>query len=418
MRKNWAGNYEYQAHSVLEPQSIAEVQEIVSCARRIKAIGSRHSFNSVADTSEAQISLGQLNRVLAIDPKARTVRVEGGIRYGELAPILDNAGFALANLASLPHISVAGAISTATHGSGSQIGNLATQVVALEIVGPDGDLRVMSKADSPSDFAAAVVSLGAIGVFASITLKVEPRYDVSQIVYRGLNHTQLAAHFDEVFEAGTSVSVFTSWRGSDTSAVWVKTRANERSSHHLSDLSGVVQATKACHPLPAGNSEVCTQQLGIVGPWFRRLPHFEMEFTPSSGAEIQAEFFLERRFGPQAIMAILELGDALAPVLMVSELRTIAADDLWLSPGYLGPLIAIHFTFRRHPEGVRQIVPIIEAALKPFGAVPHWGKIANFDSRYLASRYPNFGRFRDFVQDMDPNRVFSNTYLDHLLGCN
>tara|TARA_B110000503_G_scaffold117347_1_gene177287 strand:- start:17 stop:1306 length:1290 start_codon:yes stop_codon:yes gene_type:complete len=414
MRTNWAGNYTYRARAILEPATLSELQQSVATSDRVKALGSRHSFNGIADTAGIQISLARLNRVLAIDHEARTVRVEGGVRYGELAPVLEQEGFALPNLASLPHISIAGAISTATHGSGSLIGNLATQVTALEVVGSKGDLWTASKAETPNELAAAVVSLGSVGIFASVTLAIEPRYSMRQDVYLGLSHDQLAAEFAAIFDSGTSVSVFTTWRGEQTSAIWVKQRMDWEGVLDLADLAGVVKATTAMHPLPDGGGGDCTTQLGRVGPWYKRLPHFKMDFEPSHGAEIQTEYFIPYAYGPQAVAAMRTLGGALAPVLMISELRTIAADGLWLSPGFRGPSLAIHFTFKRDPIQVAAVLLLIETVLSPFGAVPHWGKVTRLAPQAIVENYEKFGCFKEFARDMDPDQVFTNEYLDLL----
>jgi len=415
MRTNWAGNYTYEAKSLLEPRTLGELQELVARAHKVKAVGSYHSFNSVADTVGDQISLGQLNNVISINDKDKTVCVEGGIRYAELAMELDRSGFALANLASLPHISVAGAISTASHGSGSNIGNLATQIVEIDVVGPNGDIKPFSMAQNPTEFAAAVVSLGAVGVYSAITLKVEPKYLMRQTVYLGLSHAQLSANFSSIFNSGTSVSAFTLWRGHTTSAVWVKKRLDKTYITDLTDLTGVYVANEPLNPIPGGISSNCTEQLGKVETWYKKLPHFRMDFSPSFGSEIQAEYFIPFSEAPAAIQAMQSIGDELASVLLISEVRTVAADSFYLSPGHAGPLAAIHFTFKRDPKLVRRALNLIEKVLQPYGAMPHWGKVTNFSSHYIRSRYSNFGEFTEFVNEMDPQGVFSNHFLNQLL---
>jgi alditol oxidase len=413
LRRNWAGNYIFTAPEMRSAASVAEVQSIVAAARQVRVLGSGHSFNAIADSEAVQLSLQGMNRVLSIDAKRRRVTVEGGIRYGELAPVLHAEGWALKNLASLPHISVAGAVATATHGSGSAIGNLATAVVGLDIVRAGGEVVTLSRDQDGERFKGAVVSLGALGVVVALTLEIEPTYKVRQDVYTGLPFSVIEGDFDAVFDAGTSVSVFTDWRGEAAHSVWVKDRVGEEKTPPP-DLLGAAKATRKLHPLAAGNAGDCTDQLGIPGPWHERLPHFRMGFTPSSGAEIQAEFFVPRQAAARAVAVMRRHGDRLAPVLMTSELRTVAADDLWLSPGIRGPYLGVHFTFRRDPAGVMAVLPHVEADLGPLGAVPHWGKVTAMDAATIRSRTPRLADFLGLARSFDPGGKFLKTHLRRL----
>lgn len=417
MRTNWAGNYTFKAPTLRLAGSVAEAQSIVAGARKVRILGSGHSFNDIADCDDVQLSLDGFNRVLSLDSDRRRVTVEGGIRYGDLAPVLHANGWALSNLASLPHISVAGAVMTATHGSGSGIGNLATSVASIDLVTANGDIATLSRDSDPEIFAGAVVSLGALGVVVGLTLDVEPDYLVRQDVYTDLPFSVLETEFDVVFDAGTSVSVFTDWRGKSAQAVWVKDRvADAQTASALRpDFFGAVRATQKMHPLPGGNAEDSTEQMGVPGPWHERLPHFRMGFAPSHGAEIQAEYFLLRENASKVVAAMRRHGERLAPLLLVSELRTVAADGLWLSPGVHGPYVAVHFTFRRDAEGVRSVLPAIEADLGPLGAVPHWGKVTTMSPSTIRSRTPRLTDFHDLARSFDPDGKFHNEYLHRLL---
>jgi xylitol oxidase len=413
VRTNWAGNYSFTASELRRATSVAEAQSIVAAARKVRALGSAHSFNDIADSEGIQLSLEGLERVVRLDPDRRRVTVDGGIRYGDLAPVLQAQGWALANLASLPHISVAGAVMTATHGSGSGIGNLATQVAAMDILTASGDIVTLSRETDADVFAGAVVSLGALGVVVGLTLDMEPDYLVRQDVYTDLPFAVVEADFDAVFDAGTSVSVFTDWRGDTAQSVWVKDRVAEgqTTADLRPDFFGAARATTKMHPLPDGNSEDCTGQLGVPGPWHERLAHFRMGFAPSHGAEIQAEFFVPRENAAKAVAAMRRHGERLAPYLMVSEIRTVAADNLWLSPGNRGPYVGVHFTFRRDMAGVRSVLPAIEVDLGGLGAVPHWGKVSTMSPSTIRSRIPRLAEFRDLVLSFDPEGKFHNAYL-------
>ena len=285
---NWAGNFEYHAQLVNEPRSATDVQEIMQRSLKLKVIGTRHSFNHIADTNDTHISLKHLNKVIALDPKAQTVTVEGGVVYGDLAAHLHENGFALHNLASLPHISVAGAIATATHGSGEKNGNLGTAVRGLEVVNGLGEIVTFAGDDLPG----AVVNLGALGIVTKITLAVEPAYQMQQRVYVDLPFAQMLDHFDAIQASAYSVSFFTDWRGDAINQVWLKQRATDPQPDD--EFFGATPATEALHMIPGVSPENCTEQLGIDGAWHARLPHFKMDFTPSSGEELQSEYFVPR----------------------------------------------------------------------------------------------------------------------------
>lgn len=413
--RNWAGNHAYPASVVHRPTTVAQVQEVVGSSRRVRAVGSRHSFNDLVD-SPALVSLDTLPRLIELDPGSRTVRVGAAVRYGELAVQLHRRGWALHNLASLPHISVAGAVATATHGSGDRSANLASAVTGLELVTADGGLLTLTRADA--ELAGAVVGLGALGVVTALTLEVEPTYDVVQEVHTGLPWSAVLDDVDGVFGSADSVSLFTDWRGESVAQVWRKNRvgAGERGAGRFAAL-GAVPAETALHPLPDGDVESTTVQLGVAGPWHERLPHFRMEFVPSAGEELQSEYFVDRRDAAAALEAVRRLGELLAPVLLVSEVRSIAADELWLSMACGRDSIGLHFTWRPLQTEVEALLPTIEQALAPFAARPHWAKLFVDADRSLAGVYPRMDDFRRLVARLDPDGTFRNDLLDrHVLG--
>jgi len=410
-RTNWAGNYTYSTGNLRQPSTIEEVQSIVRECSRLRALGSRHSFNGIADSTENQVSVAAL-RSIDLDSAASIVTVGAGIRYGDLAPVIDAKGFALHNLASLPHISVAGAIATATHGSGLHNGNLATAVSALEFVAASGDLLHLSRAADSGKFHGAPVHLGALGILTRITLDVQPTYQVAQTVYLDLPFAQLERHLEEIFSSGYSVSLFTDWQNSRVTQVWIKRRTDRTYDAPLGpDFFGAYRATVKMHPILGHSAEACTEQLGIPGPWYERLPHFRMNFTPSSGQELQTEYFVPIEQGYQAIRAVETLRDQITPHLFVTELRTIDSDELWMSMAYRRRSLAIHFTWKPEWPAVRTILPQIEARLKPFGARPHWAKLFTVEPAHLDSLYPRLSDFKSLAAQYDPHAKFRNQFL-------
>jgi alditol oxidase len=401
---NWAGNYSYRAARLHEPATVDEVREIVARAPRVRVLGSRHCFNDIADSAEL-VTLDALPADLAIDRAAGTASFGAALRYGDLADELAGEGLALHNLASLPHISVAGAVATATHGSGERNGNLATAVAAMELVTSEGELVRVARGDP--DFDGMVVGLGALGAVTRLTLDVEPDYEVRQRVFEAVGWDVLLERFDAIASSGYSVSVFTLWEET-AGQVWIKQRAEEPEA----DLPGATPATVDRHPILGMDPVNCTPQLGRPGRWSDRLPHFRMGFTPSAGDELQTEYHVGREHAVGAIEAMRAEADAIRPVLQVSELRTIAADRLWMSPQHGRDTLAIHFTWAPEPESVARLLPRLEAALAPFDARPHWGKLFAAEASAIAGLYDRHADFAGLVERLDPRAAFRNDWLE------
>ncbi len=410
--KNWAGNLTYSTGNVYYPQSVEEVQQLVKKYSKARTLGTRHCFNTIADSPNNLISTKALNKVVSLDTAARTVTVEGGMKYGELAPWLNEKGFALHNLASLPHISVGGAITTATHGSGVKNGNLSTAVTALEIITADGTVLNLAKKDGDA-FNAVVVGLGALGVITKVTLAVQPTFQMRQWVYEKLPMEQLTANFNAIVGAGYSVSLFTDWQSDSINEVWIKSREDDAANKEVKkDFFGATPATKNLHPIAALSAENCTDQMGVLGPWYERMPHFKMGFTPSSGKELQAEYFIPHQHAVAAILAIQKMGKAIGPHLFISEIRTMSADDLWMSPCYKQDSVTIHFTWKQEWDAVTKLLPVIEKELAPFNARPHWGKIFTMSPQVLQSRYEKLADFKQMIAKYDPAGKFRNEFLE------
>ncbi|PLS79294.1 MAG: FAD-binding protein [Chloroflexi bacterium] len=411
--KNWAGNYTYQAARLHRPETVEQVQELVVNGSKLRALGTRHSFNDIADSPEDLISLEYFTDIVALDQKRRTVTVGAGVRYGDLCRELHAAGYAVHNMASLPHISVAGACATATHGSGVTHGNLATIVSALELVTGTGEVVVLSRDQHGEQFQGAVVGLGGLGVVTQLTLDLVPAFEVRQDVYENLSLAQVTDHFEEVVSSAYSVSLFTNWQNQTFNQVWLKSVVTDSAAAEPEpELFGAPRATRKLHPIPGISAENCTEQMGIPGPWHERLPHFRLEYTPSSGEELQTEYFVPRKHAVEAVHAISGLSQHIAPLLQISEIRTIAADMLWMSPAFKQNSVGIHFTWEKNWMGVSKVLPLIEEALAPFQARPHWGKLFTMSPGHLQALYPKLPEFQQLLQHYDPRGKFRNTFLD------
>ncbi|MGM1018908.1 MAG: FAD-binding protein [Actinomycetota bacterium] len=415
MEQNWAGNLVYRATEVAHPVSIEEVRGTLAHGGPVRMLGTRHGFSDIADTDGILVALDRLPRVIEVTSDRTAVRVSGGIRYGDLAPVLEAQGLALASLASLPHISIAGAIATGTHGSGDAIGSLASAVRGLTIMTVDGEIRRLSRGEPGFD--GAVVSLGALGAVLDVSLDVEPTYEMAQHVFESPRWDAILDDLDAVTGAGTSVSIFSSWQRIDVAdQVWIKQRQpDDRAAHRdaLAARLGARAASGPRHPILSASAEACTEQGGVPGPWFERLPHFRLEFTPSAGAEIQSEYLVPRADAVAAIEAIRSLADRIAPLLFVNEVRTIRADDLWLSSSFGTDAVGLHFTWKRDEPAVRALLPEIEAAL-PASTRPHWGKVFTLPGDEVRRRYPRWEDFAALRAEYDPERRLVNPFLERL----
>ncbi|WP_208588765.1 FAD-binding protein [Gracilibacillus suaedae] len=412
-QKNWAGNYTYSAANWHEPESVNQLQQLVRQCDKLRVVGSRHSFNGIADSSENMVSLQKMNKIIALDQANQTVTVEGGIIYSDLSRFLQDNGFALENMASLPHISVVGACATATHGSGDQNSCLSDSVHAMEVVTADGELAQFSREDNEEQLKGAVVGLGGIGIVTKMTLDIIPAFQISQYVFEQLPLAQLEHHFDDIFSSAYSVSLFTNWQSDTINQVWLKqlhTEVNEPQSY--TDLYGAKPATDHCHPIAGIEAINCTEQMGIPGPWYDRLPHFRIDFTPSSGDELQSEYIIPRQYAYKALTEINKIRKQIAPLLHVCEIRSIAKDELWMSPCYQQDSIGIHLTWKDDWESVQKVLPQIEEKLTPYHARPHWGKLFTMTKEQVQPLYEKLPDFQQLLEHYDPKGKFRNDFIN------
>ncbi|PZE33796.1 D-arabinono-1,4-lactone oxidase [Curtobacterium sp. MCLR17_055] len=406
---NWSGTVTYTAERVVRPSSIDEAAQVVADADRVHGLGTRHSFNDVADTAGTLLDLTGIPADLVVDAERRTVTLGAGTRYGDVAADIDRAGFALHNTGSLPHISVGGAVATGTHGSGTTLGSLATAVRAFEVLGPDGSARTIDRTDPAFD--GAVLHLGLLGIVTRVTLDVEPSYRMRQDVYGAIPWDTFTANVAAVHAAAYSVCAYTVF-GDAITEVLVKSRVPEGAE----DVP-VPETLAGARRLPGTpGDDHRTARDGSVGPWWDRLPHFPIGSVPSHGSEVQSEHFVPLRHAAAALDALRGLADRIQPHLHVCELRTMAADDLWLSPTQGEDVLCIAFTWKKHPAEVAALLPDLESRLAAFDGRPHWGKMSSLDHATIAGLYPRLADFRDLVARTDPERTFASAFGERVLG--
>lgn len=409
---NWAGNLQFSTSHIHQPKDLEEAVSLIKKLPKLRVLGSRHSFNDIADSEQHLLSTTFLNRLVDLDKNNRKVTVEAGMKYGDLCLLLEKEGYALHNLASLPHISISGSISTGTHGSGMGNGNLSSAVSAIEFIDGNGAMVRLTRENDPS-FMGAVVGLGALGMLTKVTLNIEPSYEMAQVIYKDLPIQALKDHLSEIMGAGYSVSLFTDWTSEKINQVWVKKRANENGTIDFpSELFGASPFEIPVHPVQSMSPESCTVQLGHTKRWFEILPHFKMEFQPSAGKELQSEYFIPIEHAFEAISSIQEMAKEISPLLFISEIRAIKADELWLSPCFQRDTIAIHTTWKQEIPEVMGILPKMEKKLAPYQARPHWAKLFSIPPSELEKRYSKLNDFRKLMQQHDPEGKFRNSYIE------
>ncbi|WP_446663645.1 FAD-binding protein [Flexivirga sp. B27] len=409
MTTNWSGTYNYRAARRERPTSIEQLRELVAAASAVKVAGSGHSFNAIADSESGwQLDLSGLIEPPRVDLDTGLVTVSSGMKYGELVPALAESGRALANLASLPHITVAGSVATGTHGSGADQPGLASAVRAVELLTADGELRWIDHTDRYFD--GVVVSLGALGVVTRLQLATVPDFEVRQDAFLGLGWGEMVGRIGEVLGSAYSVSVFGRWIGPGPDHVIVKSVVAPGRQEPA--LPGASRTPDTLHPLQAAGAtpDAVTEQGGVPGPWADRLPHFRLGFTPSAGAEIQSEFFVAAEDAGRGIEALLAVGEAIAPYLLVSEIRAVASESQWLSPAHARDSVAFHFTWKPDVESVRRAVGIVERALADLAPRPHWGKAFTYPGR-LDFAYDRLDDFDDLRRMLDPGGKFRNDFV-------
>jgi alditol oxidase len=412
---NWANNHVFEAVRVRSPTSIEELQEVVAKASQLHAVGARHSFNGVADTRGELVDLSGFDPNVVIDQTQRTVAVGAATSYTVLARSLASEGWALHNMASLPHISVAGAIATGTHGSGNKSGSLATAVAGLELITASGELRHVRRGDAFFD--GMVVSLGALGIVTRVTLDIEPTFNIRQEAFIGLSWSTALSNLEAITSSAYSVSLMTKWAEDAVHRVWVKSRLAENVTYPtIGERFGLIAAPDA---IEGSDDDVVSQltPFGIDGPWSERLPHFRLDATPGPIDQIQSEYLVPGTRAVEALMRLRSIGGSIDRHLFMSEIRTVAADNLWLSPSYGHDCVAIHFTWKKEPDAVHAMTAAIEDMLLPLGARPHWGKVIHAEASQLSRAYPRLQQFCDLVRSYDPSGKFRNAFLDtHVFG--
>ena len=408
--KNWAGNLTFSAKEYIEVDSISKLQSIVSKATGVKVLATGHSFNDIADTTQTQISIKNLSNEIEIDSIKKVVLVPAGMQYADVCRYLENKGWALFNTASLGEITVAGAMLTGTHGSGSYNSVLSDCVEGIELVLESGEIFNISREDS-EEFSGFVVSLGALGVLTKLKLKIVESFSVKQFVYENISIQSISENFDDVFDKAYSVSYFSNWKKNTTGQIWMKFLDDNNLAQLPSAwLDGNIANAKQ-HPVKVNDPSPCTDQMGISGKWLYRLPHFKLDSSPASGDEVQTEYLVDRSHVSEYIAELSNIGDEIADRVYATEIRTIKSDDLWLSGAYGRQTVGFHFTWKKS-DSLATFLPKIEEILGNHDGRPHWGKLFSTPRENLIGRYPKYSNFEDLLKKYDPNKKFRNSFIN------
>lgn len=407
---NWSENFTFEATGVERPKTIAQLQDVVAAAPRAKAVGTRHCFTRIADSpGGVLVDTSGLDVGVTVDHDTMTATVPAGWSYSKIVAELEAQGVALPNLASLPHVSIAGATATGTHGSGDTNQVMAACMSGIELVDGEGELRTIDSGHP--DLKALSVGLGAFGIFTTLTVDVEPSYLVQGAYFRETSWQNLLDNLDDVMASAYSVNLHAAYSDTNVRGIWSKYRLEGSEPLDLPDeLFGM---TRVEGQLTPGKNTIINEP----GPWSERLAHFTPESAPSAeGDELQTEYFVDRKHGAAAINALRKMGADLDPHLHGTEIRTVASDDLWLSPCYRRETLSLGMTWRKHEPEVRALLPRMEEALAPFEARPHWAKLFAYDRSALLDQFEHLDATLTLAESYDPNGTFNNPYLERIRG--
>ncbi|QNN52988.1 D-arabinono-1,4-lactone oxidase [Nocardioides mesophilus] len=426
--QSWSGLSQARPARVLRPADAGEVADAVVAARRnglrVKMVGSGHSFTDIAVTDGLLLRPDRLTGIRAVDRAAMTVTVEAGTTLRDLNARLEALGLALHNLGDIDAQTVAGAISTGTHGAGGRWASLSAQVVAVELVLADGTLLVASEHEDPDLFEAARLGLGAVGVLTAVTFAVEPAFLLqatewpiawSEIVdvlddlaaehhhvdLHWFPHTEraLAKVNDRTLDGAAPLSRARAWFEDDlmaNGAFGAINRVGNSSPRLVPALNRLAARGLSTREYVDVSHRVLVSE--------RRVRFKEMEYAVPREAALAALAEARR---------VMERGGW--PVSFPVEIRPTPADDLWLSTssGHASVYLAFHVNAATDHTGY---FGAVERVLLDHGGRPHWGKVHTCSAEALATAYPSWGRFQAVRDRVDPERVFGNPYLEKVLG--
>ncbi len=424
---NWAGDQSCRPARVLSPASVAELVEAVGAAagagERLSVAGSGHSFTEAALTDGTMIRLDGLRGVLEADRESGLVRVAAGTVIGELNEELARFGLAMENLGDIDKQTIAGAISTGTHGTGARLRSISSQVEAVELALADGSLREVGAVE-PELLGAAQVGVGALGAIASVTLRCVPAF-VLERVDTPRPREEVLDNFEELAAGHDHFELFT-FPYADSALVLERNRtgsAPEPRGRAAAWLNDVVLENWALGALSASGRTLprAIPALSRVAAWAasggRTVERSDRVFVNERRVRFtEMEYALPREHGPEAVRRVVEwVRQQRYPVFFPIEVRVGAAEDAFLSPahGRATAYVAVHqyrgMEWRPYFEAVEEI-------MDSYGGRPHWGKRHFQTAATLAERYPRWAAFAAARDQLDPGRAFTNEYAERVLG--
>uniref|UniRef100_A0A915D0Y3 FAD-binding PCMH-type domain-containing protein n=1 Tax=Ditylenchus dipsaci TaxID=166011 RepID=A0A915D0Y3_9BILA len=414
---NWGGNFNFSTQDIKYPTTTAGVQQLVKeCKGKIRPVGTRHSFSEIANTNDTLICLVHMNLILSVDPSVPSVTVQAGITYTDLIPFLQSIGLAIPMMASLGEISIAGAINTAVHGSGAGIGNLATQVLGLQMVLADGSVVQYSKGQNDTELAAATVGLGALGIVTQVTLQAQPTYNLAINVFENMDMSVLDTQLYNITHSGYAINMWSTFGTPGVlDQVWITTKVDSNGVNaygNVSQLYGAPAATAQSSPIAALPPTYVVPQMGIVGPYYERLTDYDLGLSGQEGQQTQSEYYVDFDDFVPALKALQTLSAEINAVVYVALFRITEKDELWMSPQYKKTTMAIHFSWQPKLDQVMALLPKIEAALAPFNPIPHWGKLYTLKPEQYLPLLPKYPEWREQVELHDPTHKFRNKWLE------
>jgi L-gulono-1,4-lactone dehydrogenase len=426
--RNWAGDQSCRPLAAVAPANREDLaREIVAAAeagRTVSVAGSGHSFTEAALTDGTMIHLGTLSGVLEADAASGLVRVGGGTVLADLNRELARLGLAMENLGDIDQQTIAGAISTGTHGTGAALRNLSAQVEAIELVLGDGSIRELGAATEPELLRAARVGLGALGAIASVTLRCVPAFTLLRIDSPQPREEVLDC-FDQRAEANDHFELFT-FPYSDLALVLERNRTEEpprprgRAAAFLNDVvleNWALEALSASGRALPKAIPALSRLAGKVASGSTTSDRSDRVFVNERRVRFtEMEYALPREHGPEAARRVVEwVRENRYPVFFPIEMRVSAGDDALLSPAYERDSIYVAVHQYRGMEW-RPYFEAVETIMASYGGRPHWGKRHFQTAATLAPLYPRWPEFATARDQLDPTRVFTNEYAHRVLG--
>lgn len=421
---NWAKNLKYNVAHYYQPQNEAELISVIKNNKKIKVIGTGHSWSNIHETQDAMLNLDLYNKILSINKEKKTVCVQAGIKIWQLNEQLDKEGLALINLGSIDQQSIAGAVSTSTHGSGINFQILGSQILEFSLIKANGEKIIINKEKDLDLFKACVVNLGALGIISEIVLKVTDAYNLHDYTTT-VPFDTVIANLEQYLSENDH---FKMWWLPPTNEVVVYTYKRTQEAVNDSKFRQILQErilsvyiyrfvvfiAKIFPFLAKFMNKLLTQNMS--GPLDRIEKSYKVFIVPEPPLHRETEWSFDIKNAKEILSAYKKfITENKYNLNFIQEIRFTKGDDFWLSACYERDSLWLGLYAYEH-ENWDKVLLEYETFARNFNGRPHWGKEFTRDKNYLKQQYPKYEDFIKLKNEMDPNGKFDNAYLNELFN--